>query len=97
MCLAASEAVVDETQASSQTHCMSYLDSVWITCLCVLCITTVRTAGASHLPISHSQQKHTAGKLKDHLKPGAIQEASHLKKSSDSGFHNGMLALIPYR
>lgn len=56
----------------------------------------IRIAGVSHLRVSHSQQKHTAGKLKDHLKPSMIQEASHLKKSSDSGFNDWMNALIPY-
>lgn len=33
--------------------------------------------------IKHSQQEHTAGKMRIFLKPGVIQEASHLRKSSD--------------
>lgn len=88
MCLSAPETVEDDVHTSSQTHWMSYLEEVWITCPCVLCLAMVRIAGVSHLHISHSQQKHTAEKLKDHLKPSMIQEASHLKKSSDSGFHD---------
>lgn len=46
--------------------------------------------------ISSSQQKHAAGQWKVHLKPGVIYEASYLNKSSDSGFHNWMITLIPY-
>lgn len=45
--------------------------------------------------VCSSQQKHTAGQLKVHLKPGVIHKASYLKKSSDSGFHYWMIALIP--
>lgn len=42
--------------------------------------------------INHSQQEHTAGKLRDFLKPGVIQEASHLRKSS--GIFSWAMALI---
>lgn len=42
--------------------------------------------------INHSQEEHTAGKLRDFLKPGVIQEASHLRKSS--GIFSWAMALI---
>lgn len=45
--------------------------------------------------VTSSQQKHTAGQLKLHLKPGVIHKASCLKKSSDSSFHYWIITLIP--
>lgn len=61
---------------------------------CVLCLARVKITGEAHLHISHSQQEHTAGNMRDSLKPGMIQEASYPKKCS--GVHSWVIAFLHY-
>lgn len=63
-----------------------------------LCAVPLCSQGCWATPLvcfTSSQQKHTAGQLKLHLKPGVIHKASCLMKSSESGFHYWMITLIP--
>lgn len=92
----ASEAVEDETHTSPQTQCMYvFRISMGNVFLCAVPHCSQGFWGTPLVCVSSSQQKHAAGQLKVHLKPGVIHKASYLKKSSDSGFHNWMMALIP--
>lgn len=61
---------------------------------CVLCLARVRITGEAHLHISHSQQEHTAGNVRDRFKPGMIQEASYPKKWS--GVQSWVTAFLHY-
>lgn len=57
---------------------------------CVLCLTAVRVAGPL-VSVSRSTQLGSWRSISNQV----IHKASHLKKSSDSGFHYWMTALIP--
>lgn len=95
MYLAASEAVEDETHTFPNWLYVLFRASVYNM---YLCATPHYGQVCWNIPHAYQPQsaEQTAGK-RDRLKPGVIQEASHLKKSADSGFHNWVITLIPYR
>lgn len=65
--------------------------------MCPVCCASLQSGLLGHptcVCVSSSQQKHTTGQLKVHLKPDVIHKVSYLKKSSDSVFH-WRISLMP--